>query len=104
MKGDRAFVDGLLADDWTSTDYRGRIWTKANVLALFDPGGPKFRRVEVDVDKVRLFGEVAVVTGRSLSAGLIDDRDIEVVQRYTDVFVRRDGRWRVVASQGTQVQ
>ena len=105
MKGDRASVDDLLADDWTSTDYRGRIWIKANVLALFDPGGPAFTRVEIDVDKVRVLSrDVAIVTGRSVSAGRLEGRDIEVVQRYTDVFVRQGGRWQVVASQGTQVQ
>jgi uncharacterized protein DUF4440 len=104
MRGDRAFVDGLLADDWSSIDYQGRSWTKANVLALFGPGGATFKKAEIDVDTVRVLGDVAVVTGRSVSAGRVGDRDVSVVQRFTDVYVRRDGRWRVVASQGTQVQ
>ncbi len=104
MRGDRAFVDDLLTDDWSSTDYEGRLWTKSNVLALFGPGGPTFTKMELDVDKVRLLGDVAVVTGRSLSAGRVGDHDVSIVQRYTDVYVRRDGRWRVVASQGTQVR
>jgi len=104
MRGDRAFVDDLLADDWTSTDYQGRLWTKTNVLAMFGPRGPTFTRMDIDVDKVRLLGDVAVVTGRSLSVGRVGDRDVNVAQRYTDVYVRRDGRWRVVASRGTQVQ
>src|SRR5712691_12533674 len=76
MRGDRAFVDSLLTDDWTSTDYRGRLWTKANVLALFGPGGATFTKVDVDVDNVRLLGDVAVVTGGSLSAGRVGDRDL----------------------------
>jgi len=104
MRGDRAFVDDLLADDWTSSDYTGRIWTKANVLALFGPNGPTFTKAEIDVDRVRLHGDVAIVTGRSVSAGRFEGRDINVTQRYMDVYVKRDGRWRVVASQGTQVQ
>ncbi len=104
MRGDRAFVDDLLADDWTSTDYTGRIWTKANVLALFGPGGPTFTKAEIDVDRVRVHGDVAIVTGRSVSAGRVDGRDVSVTQRYMDIYVKRDGRWRVVASQGTQVQ
>jgi ketosteroid isomerase-like protein len=104
MRGDRAFVDDLLADDWTSTDYQGRIWTKANVLALFGANGPTFTKAEIDVDRVRLLGDVAVVTGRSVSAGRFEGRDINVTQRYMDIYVRHDGRWRVVASQGTQVQ
>jgi hypothetical protein len=104
MRGDRAFVDDLLTDDWTSTDYQGRLWTKANVLALFGPDGPTFTKAEIDVDRVRLLGDVAIVTGRSVSAGRFEGREIAVTQRYTDIYVRRGGRWRVVASHGTQVQ
>jgi uncharacterized protein (TIGR02246 family) len=104
LRGDRAFVDALLTDDWTSTDYQGRVWTKAGVLAMFDGPRPPMTKAEIDVDNVRLLGDVAVVTGRSLSAGRVEGRDITIVQRYTDVYVKRDGRWRVVASQGTEVR
>jgi ketosteroid isomerase-like protein len=104
MRGDRTWVDDLLADDWTSIDYQGHLWTKANVLAMFGPGGPTFTRMEIEVDTVRLLGDVAVVTGRSVSAGRVADREVTVTQRYMDIYVRRDGRWRVVASQGTQIQ
>ena len=103
-EGDRAFVDALLADDWTSTDYRGRIWTKADVLAMFKGARPPMTRSEIDVDRVRLIGDVAVVTGRSVAEGIVDGRAVTVTQRYTDVYARREGRWRVIASQGTQVQ
>lgn len=30
------------------------------------------------------------------------DSDVDVVLRFTDVFALHDGRWQVVASQGTQ--
>jgi len=104
LRGDRAFVDALLADDWTSTDYQGRIWTKADVLAMFDGPRPPMTKAEIDVDRVRLLGDVAIVTGQSLAAGLVDGRDVTVRQRYTDIYVRRDGRWRIVASQGTEIK
>lgn len=104
LRGDRAFVDALLTDDWTSTDYRGRIWTKASVLAMFDGGRPPMTNAQIDVDGVRLIGDVAIVTGRSVSAGVVDGRAVSITQRYTDIYVRQDGRWRIVTSHGTQVQ
>jgi len=104
LRGDRALVDGLLADDWTSTDYLGRTWTKARVMAMFDGPRPPMTRAEIDVDHVRLLGDVAVVTGRSVSEGRVDGKDVSVTQRYTDVYVKRNGRWQVVASQGTEVK
>lgn len=104
LNGDRAVVEALLTDDWTSTDYRGRTWTKADVLKMFDGPKPPMTRSEIDVDQVRLLGDVAIVTGRSVAEGIVDGKGIAVTQRFTDVYVRRDGRWRVIASQGTQVQ
>lgn len=104
LRGDRAFVDGLLANDWTSTDYRGRMWTKANVLALFDGPQPPMTKAEIDVDRVRLVGDVAIVTGRSIAAGRVDGQEVSVTQRFTDIYARRDGRWRIIASHGTQIQ
>src|SRR6266404_3420351 len=50
MKGDRQFVDDLLADDWTSISYRGELWTKARVLAMFDGARPPMSKNEIEVD------------------------------------------------------
>src|SRR3989442_833509 len=67
LRGDRAVVDGLLVNDWTSTDSLGRTWTKARVMAMFDGPRPPMTNAEIDVDHVRMLGDVAVVTGRSVS-------------------------------------
>ena len=68
--------------------------------------GSGVRRIEsgsVDDLNIRTFGDVAIVTGRSVLAGSYKGERASVVQRFTVVFVRRDGRWQAVASQGTQV-
>jgi len=68
--------------------------------------GSGVRRIEsgsVDDLNIRTFGDVAIVTGRSVLAGSYQGERASVVQRFTDVFVRREGRWQAVASQGTQV-
>jgi ketosteroid isomerase-like protein len=54
--------------------------------------------------KVKDFGDVAVVTGHSTFKGKYKGQPVTVVLRFTDVFVKRDDRWLVVASQGTQVR
>jgi ketosteroid isomerase-like protein len=65
------------------------------------------RRIEsgaIDDLNIRVFGDFAVVTGRSVLSGSYQGQRANVVQRFTDVFARRDGRWQAVASQGTQVE
>ena len=103
IDGDRKTVDSILASDWSVIDLTGRVLTKAQVMQEF---GSRDRRIEsgsVDDLNVRVFGEITVVTGRSVLTGTYQGKQASVVQRFTDVFARRDGRWQAVASQGTQI-
>jgi ketosteroid isomerase-like protein len=70
---------------------------------LADLKGPNPMTSCVDDDvKVRVYGDTAVVMGRGRRSGMFKGapfKDREIT--YTDVFVRRNGRWQCVASQGT---
>jgi ketosteroid isomerase-like protein len=103
LDGDRKTVDSILAPDWSVIDLTGHVLTKAEVLEQFGSGERKIDSGSVDDLKVRIFGETAIVTGRSTLEGSYKGQHASVVQRFTDVFVKRNGRWQVVSSQGTQV-
>lgn len=101
---DQAVVDGILAAEWSVTDGSGRMLTKQQVMQ--ETFGSTDRRVErmiVDEVKVRAYGEVAVATGRTQATGSYRGASATVVLRFTDVFVRRDGRWQIVVSHGSTV-
>ncbi len=104
VSGDRVTYSGLLADDWSVIDTNGQILAKEEVLRqLFVAGERKLETMAVDEVKVRLLGETAVVTGRTIATGSFRGTRTKVSLRFTDVFVRRDGRWLIVASQGTVI-
>lgn len=99
---DRAFVEHLLAPDWTVTDPSGRILTKAQVIEeTFSSAERKIDAMTVDDVKVRVLGQVAIATGRTRATGSYKGQQASVALRFTDVFHHRDGRWQVVVSQGT---
>jgi len=52
---------------------------------------------------VRVYGETAVVTYRSTDKGMYKDMDISGQYRWTDVFVKQGGQWRIVSTQGTPI-
>ena len=55
----------------------------------------------IDQLAVRVYGDTAIVTGRTRATA--DGAAAQTVTlRLTDVFVRRDGRWSVVASHATR--
>ena len=104
VKNDRQAIEGILASDWTVIDITGRPMTKLEVLSeAFDSGDRRVDSMMVDDVRVRMLGEVAVVTGRTTAEGSYRGAGVRVVLRFTDVFVKRDGSWQVIASQGTPV-
>lgn len=103
ISGDRAAVDSILASDWSVIDLTGRVLTKAHVMREFGSGDRKIETGSVDDLTIRVFGDIAIVTGRSVLAGSYQGKRASVTQRFTDVFARRDDRWQAIASQGTQV-
>jgi ketosteroid isomerase-like protein len=104
-KGDRSFIEQVLADDWSATDVTGHVLNKAEVLE--EAFGSKDRQIismRIDEINVRPFGDWAIVTGRTQAAGKYLDEIAEVTLRFTDVFAYRNGKWQVVVSQATLFQ
>jgi ketosteroid isomerase-like protein len=101
---DRPFIDGLLASDWTVTDPSGRILTKQQVLdETFSSTERRIDAMSVDDIRVRVLDDVAVATGRTRATGTYQGQKSNVLLRFTDVFHFREGRWQIVASQGTLI-
>jgi ketosteroid isomerase-like protein len=90
----------LLADDWSVTHIDAQVITKAQALEMCRTGPPVTS--SVDQIAVRLYGDTAIVTGRT-KATAVGATPQTVTLRFTDVFVWRDRRWIVVASHATRV-
>jgi ketosteroid isomerase-like protein len=102
-KQEAAVLDRILADDLTVINPDGSSGDKAGEIGGLRSGKLKLESVTNDDIKVRVFGETAVVTGRATIRGQIDGREIRDQNRYTSVFVKRRGRWQVIALQVTRV-
>jgi ketosteroid isomerase-like protein len=104
VRGDKAFIVGVLAPEWSVTDPSGRVLAKQQVLdETFSSDERQIESMTIDDVKVRIFGTVAVATGRTRASGSYKGERASVELRFTDVLLRRDGRWQFVVSQGTLV-
>ena len=70
---------------------------KPQALSFFRSGRMKFMRYETSELGVRVYGETAVVTGRVRRARERGGQTVEDDWRFTKVYVRTAGAWRVVA-------
>jgi ketosteroid isomerase-like protein len=103
LKGDVQTLDRLYSDEYFAVSADGTTYTKAQHLADIKSGNFKLATYKLDELKVRLHGEVAVVTGRNTMTGTYMGKDISGAYRFTDVFVKRGGRWQVLTTQATLV-
>ena len=67
-------------------------------------GDLKFQSIVVSDLTIHVYGKTAVAAGTATLKGSFKGQDISGTYRYTDVWVKRNGKWQVVASQATKVQ
>jgi ketosteroid isomerase-like protein len=103
QKKDKAFMEKLYADEYLGTDPLGSTYTKSQDLATTTGGEFDLKSFELSDLKVHVYGDTAVVTGANAMKAVFKGKPIDGTFRFTDVFVKKNGRWQVVASQGTQV-
>lgn len=99
---DREALNRILDDQFIFTDAEGQVFNKTQYI----DAATRVIKVEsysMDDMTVRVFGDTGVVAGRWTGRLTIDGKDASENVRYTDTFVRRLGRWRVVASQDTKM-
>lgn len=98
---DVPFMDQLWAEDFIYTGIRAEVKGKPEVLTEFNAGQLRFTKMEFDDVRVRIYGETAVATGRATTVGQSPQGEISGQSRYTRLYVRREGRWQLVAFQAT---
>ncbi len=102
MRKDIKAIDSILADDWVAIDYEGKPLTKAQHMADLRAGASAAEDVEYGPINVRLFGDTAVITGSNTEKAVNQGRNGTGKYFWTDVWLKRNGRWQVVASHYTK--
>jgi ketosteroid isomerase-like protein len=100
QKSDSAALSRILADDWRG-QYPWGVRNKAQTLAHLSAGGDKINSIVFGEMAVRVFGDVAIVMGSDDEKSSVGGKDTGGHYTWTDVWVRRNGRWQAVASQMT---
>jgi hypothetical protein len=88
----------LLADDYLGANPTGQAQTKQQFIDAVTAGTLFAGKAEMMDRKVRIYGDTAVSTGFVTGVVGVDK------SRYIRVYVKRNNKWRLVASQGTRVE
>jgi hypothetical protein len=105
LKGDSAVLERILADDFIGNSPTG-VATKAQNIAEAKTNAPNITNATYVADEytVRFLDpNTAVMTHRAVEKGLNKGKEYNDQHRSMHVWVKRDGRWQVVASQATPI-
>jgi uncharacterized protein (TIGR02246 family) len=98
IHADAAALDRIYADDFIGIGPSGAVRTKPQVLADFTSYDLKFQSITTDEVQVRVYENTAVETGLSTMIGLDKGKTVPRDNRFTRVWVKQQGRWRLVAN------
>jgi uncharacterized protein (TIGR02246 family) len=94
----------LFADDYTYTPGNGNFTGRAGHMSFTKSGAVEVKSLRSEGVRARVFGDTAVVTGMWVSVDRrVGQEFAERRIRYILVFVRRGGRWQIVAEQRTGI-
>jgi ketosteroid isomerase-like protein len=106
-KNDNSVYDRFFADDLIYTRSAGVTITKADILkSLDEPTPPDAPKTVYDSDDITVhaYGNMAVMNFRLIQHTTAKDGKTEThYYRNTGTFLKRNGRWQVVAWQATRV-
>lgn len=103
VKNDLEGVGRLVADDWIIIDPNGEIVERTRFLEVIKSGALTHDTMQSEDFRVRVYGDIAVVTGVTRTKGKFMGQEFSTQERATDVFVKREGRWQCVLTHLTRL-
>jgi ketosteroid isomerase-like protein len=103
VRKDRAAIEANMAEDFRQIDGSGNLETKQSFVDdLMSPQLVIDPYVVEDFD-VRIYGDTALLSGRTRMTGKYDGKPFATHYRYIDIYVKRAGRWQIVSVQISKI-
>ena len=103
VSNDVARISEYVTDDWVLVTPEAGVVTRSRILSVIETGVLVHDTMTKDLVRVKVYGEVAVVTGRGRNTGQFRGQPISADEWITDVYRRIDGRWLCVLTHLTPV-
>jgi ketosteroid isomerase-like protein len=104
LRGDVPSLERLVAVDYEGFDPRGNPQGREALLAPYRAGTMKVEQLTRTQLHFRRFGDVGLVTGRTILRGHAEGKSFDHKLRFLDVFLYRDAHWQLVASHVATLQ
>jgi hypothetical protein len=100
---DAVWFEENLADDYVLITPTGMVRNKRDVIRELATPGMKMEPFDPFDVQIRMYGDTAVVTGRMRQRFVLGGIRYANDLRYTDVYVKRKGKWVLVSGHASAV-
>lgn len=104
IDGDTAFLERFYAREFRVQGMGGKVQSRSADIDLFATRTIRPKFIDHGPLTINIYGATAVVTGLDHLGGTYAGHYGEMYLRFTDVLVKRDGRWQLVVQQATPSQ
>ena len=99
---DRKAVADNMGEDFRIIDGQGNVEDKAKFVEGILDARLTIDPYTVEDFEVRLYGDMALLSGRTHMTGKYEGQPFESNYRYIDIYARRGGTWKIVSVQITK--
>jgi ketosteroid isomerase-like protein len=99
VRKDRAAIEGNMAEDFRQIDREGNVETKKSFVDGLMSPDLQIDPYTVEELDVRLYGDTALLSGRTRMTGRYQGKPFASHYRYIDIYVRQGDAWKIVSVQ-----
>jgi ketosteroid isomerase-like protein len=104
VSNDVAEIKKCITSEWVLIDSQGGIIPQERFFGVLEQGLLSHSTMTKEILRVKLYGEVALVTGRGQNTGLWQGQPLEADEWVTDVYINQKDKWLCVMTHLTPVK
>jgi ketosteroid isomerase-like protein len=97
-------IKKCITKDWVLVDSQGGIIPQERFFSVLEQGLLSHSTMTKEVLRVKIYGDIALVTGRGRNTGAWQGQPMEADEWITDVYKRENNKWLCVLTHLTPVK
>ena len=97
-------IKACITSDWVLVDSQGGIIPQEGFFSVLEQGLLSHDSMTKEILRVKVYGDIALVTGRGQNTGTWQGQPMEADEWITDVYKQENGKWLCVLTHLTPVK
>lgn len=97
-------IKKCITNDWDLVDSQGGIIPQERFFYVLEQGLLSHSTMTKQILRVKIYGDIALVTGRGQNTGMWQGQPIEADEWITDIYKKETGKWLCVLTHLTPVK